>query len=107
MGDCKMNFSSILKALEAAATAIHTVSDTVQTVSEEKPYGFIHKQAFITYMGCKGRLVWDYIVWNELTFENHETGKKYSLGNSFSDKETEQFFNELVQRFGTTKEELP
>lgn len=63
-------------------------------------YGIVHKQAFINYRGKKGRLVWDYILVNELTFEDSETGEKYSLGMSASDKKTEEIFNEIVERFG-------
>ena len=69
-------------------------------VDTEKKYGFIHKQAFINYFGRKGRLVWDYILINELTFEDAETGEQRSLGTSVSDKKIEAIFNELVEKFG-------
>ena len=63
-------------------------------------YGIIHKHAFINYQGREGRLVWDYILLNELTFEDSATGEQYSLGLSASDKKTEALFNELVDRYG-------
>ena len=63
-------------------------------------YGIIHKQAFINYRGKPGRLVWDYILLNELTFEDSETGEKYSLGMSASDEKIEGIFNDLVERYG-------
>lgn len=81
---------------------IMTVLDLIGKVasSQKDKYGIIHKQAFINYRGRKGRLVWDYILINELTFEDSETGEQYSLGKSISDKKTEEMFNELVERFG-------
>jgi hypothetical protein len=45
-------------------------------------------------------LVWDYIIWNELTFEDIGTGEKYSLANRLSDEEMERKFNELVIKYG-------
>jgi hypothetical protein len=63
-------------------------------------YGIIHKQAFIRYRGKEGRLVWDYILLNELTFEDAETGEQFSLGVSTSDKKTGEIFNDLVSRCG-------
>lgn len=63
-------------------------------------YGIIHKQAFIKYKGKEGRLVWDYIILNELTFEDQETGEQHSLGMSASDKKTEEIFNALVEKYG-------
>ena len=63
-------------------------------------YGIIHKQAFIKYLGKEGRLVWDYILVNELTFEDSKTGKQHSLGVCISDKKTEEIFNQLVNQYG-------
>ncbi|MBE6911095.1 MAG: hypothetical protein E7473_01080 [Ruminococcaceae bacterium] len=76
------------------------LSDLAKAAVKEGKYGFIHKTASINFKGKKGRLVWDYILWNELTFEDLETGLKYSLGQSASDKKTEQMFNQLVELYG-------
>lgn len=46
----------------------------------------------------EGRLVWDYLVWNELTFEEKETGKKTSIYNGISDKETKRRFDAFMER---------
>lgn len=67
---------------------------------DKKPYGIVHKRHPIIYNGQNGYLVWDYIIWNELTFENAHTHEKMSLFNSISDKETEERFNELVGLYG-------
>ena len=92
----KMNAKEIFLIIDMILKAGEAVSDCLRT----KPYGIIHKSALITYCGKKGRLVWDYILWNELTFEDLETGDKYSLANRFSDAEAEAFFNDYVSRYG-------
>lgn len=66
---------------------------------DKKPYGIVHKRYPITYGGENGYLVWEYIIWNELTFENVITHEKMSLFNSISDTETEAKFNELVKLY--------
>ncbi len=69
-------------------------------ILDKKPYGIVHKRHPITYNGQNGYLVWDYIIWNELTFENANTHEKMSLFNSISDSETEEKFNEYVRLYG-------
>ena len=86
-----IDLGMVLKALDGIGKAVYVLKDK---------YGIIHKQAFIRFHGREGRLVWDYILLNELTFEDGETGEKYSLGLSPSDKKTEAIFDELVDRFG-------
>ena len=86
-----MDMETILSALDA-------IGGFVKSTKGE--YGFIERQAFIKYRGKEGRLVWDYILLNELTFEDSETGEQYSLGKSASDKKTEKIFNELVEKYG-------
>ena len=83
--------------LKTVLIALDTVGKVASALKDK--YGIIHKQAFINYHGRNGRLVWDYIILNELTFEDEETGEQYSLGLSASDKKTEEIFNELVKRF--------
>lgn len=68
----------------------------VGQIMDKKPYGIVQKRHPITYNGQNGYLVWDYIIWNELTFENADTHEKMSLFNSISDQETEKKFNEFV-----------
>lgn len=90
-----MDLGSALKILSIIAEGAQQIS-----LELKGKYGIIHKQAFINYMGVEGRLVWDYILLNELTFEERATGKQYSLGVSPSDKKTEEMFNDLVDRYG-------
>ena len=89
-----MDLNSVLKILSAIVEIGHAAAEL------KSKYGIIHKHAFIHYQGMDGRLVWDYILLNELTFEDSATGKQYSLGLSASDKKTEEIFNELVKRYG-------
>ena len=89
-----MDITAVLKILDAICSAGELVEKA------EGKYGIIEKQAFIKYRGREGRLVWDYLLMNELTFEDSETGKQYSFGLSASDKKTEAIFNELVKRYG-------
>lgn len=76
------------------------VSELLEWIDKSKPFGVVHKTAPINYGGEPGILVWDYIVWNELTFVDHRTKSKQSLFNSFSDDATEEKFNEIVAIYG-------
>ena len=84
--------------IENAINILGTLEEIYESLKGK--YGIIHKQAIINYRGTTGRLVWDYVLLNELTFEDSVTGKQYSLGLSASDKKTEAIFNELVEKFG-------
>jgi len=86
-----LTVTELIAVLDCAIQLVGTLKDK---------YGIIHKQAFIKYKGHEGRLVWDYILLNELTFEDFETGERYSLGFSGTDKNTEKLFDELVEKFG-------
>lgn len=86
-----MDWKTVVTALDAVGKIAGATKDK---------YGIIHKQAFIKYHGKEGRLVWDYLLVNELTFEDSETGEQFSLGKSLSDKKTEEMFNELVKHYG-------
>lgn len=65
----------------------------------EKTYGIIHKTAAAEMHGTKGYLYWDYVLYNEITFKDIN-GKIVSLYTSFSDKKTENAWNELVKKYG-------
>ncbi|MBR5515293.1 MAG: hypothetical protein IKU52_03730 [Clostridia bacterium] len=66
----------------------------------DRDYGIVHKSAVIKYNGIEGWLIWDYLLVNELTFEEKESGKKHSLKVTVSDKKMEACFNELVEKYG-------
>ncbi len=64
-----------------------------------KKYRFIHRRAPAEINGIKGFFVWDYILYNEITFEDTD-GEMFSFFTSFSDKETEAQWNELIEKYG-------
>ena len=57
-------------------------------------YGLIHKQVPAKIHDEKGFLIWDYIIFNEITFKDMR-GNIYSLFKSMSDSETEKKWDEL------------
>ena len=69
-------------------------------IADNKPFGIVYDTAPICYGGELGLLVWDYIIWNELTFVDQKTKSKQSLFNDFSDKRTREKFDELVSKYG-------
>lgn len=66
----------------------------------ERAYGAVHKSTPATMNDEQGFLIWDYIIFNELTFLNHNTGKIVSLFTSFSDSEMETKYNEFASKYG-------
>ncbi|RSK28817.1 hypothetical protein EJF36_19125 [Bacillus sp. HMF5848] len=62
-----------------------------------KQFGAIHKSAPCNYNGEKGFLVWDYVLFNEITFVNEKTKEYQSLFTSWSDSKTEEEFNRLLE----------
>lgn len=67
--------------------------------SVERTYGLIHRSASVEIHGKKGFLIWDYIIYNEITFKDNE-GNIISLYKNFNDEDTEKQWNELVKKFG-------
>ena len=94
MDDVKMK--GILSVLDF----LNNAGVVVNEVIENKPYGIVHDSAFVEINGVKGRIVWDYIIFNELTFEESETEKKLSLFTSANDEETRTKFEEYVKKYG-------
>ncbi|MDD3021250.1 MAG: hypothetical protein PHX61_09805 [Alphaproteobacteria bacterium] len=84
----------------SAALALQTTAELFAWIKTEKPFGIVRDTSEIRYMGKTGLLVWDYIVWNELTFVDAETKTKQSLFTSIHDDETKQKFDALVHKYG-------
>lgn len=76
------------------------IAEILAWIAKAKPFGIVHKTAPVNYGGKVGLLVWDYIVWNELTFVDGETKSKQSLFNSISDEKTRAEFDSIVSRYG-------
>ena len=88
------------KLIEVLKIAFPFVAESIKYLATAKPYGIIKESAFVNIDGRKGRLVWDYIVYNELTFECEETGEKYSLFTSVKDDEIKKRFEEMKSKYG-------
>ena len=80
--------------------AMDFIKDIANWVAKEKPFGIVHDAHPIKLDGKSGLLVWDYIVWNELTFVDSDTKEKQSLFNNISDKKTREKFDEYVSKYG-------
>ena len=77
------------------------LKDVIGPVVKEvsRMHGIVHKRTDVEINGVKGFLVWDFIVYNEITFDDMN-GKIYSFFNSFSDEDTEAEWNRLVEKYG-------
>lgn len=88
-----------LKILEIIANL--PVGEWMGQVKEAagRTYGLIHRSETAEIHGTKGYLIWDYIIYNEITFKDNE-GNIVSLYRGVDDKDTEKQWNELVKKFG-------
>ncbi|MGL5750939.1 MAG: hypothetical protein ACRCXT_10460 [Paraclostridium sp.] len=65
-----------------------------------KQFGVIVDTQPVVINGDKGFLIWDYVLFNEITFVNSQTKDYTSMFTSWSDDKTKVKFNELVNRYG-------
>ncbi len=86
-----------VKKAMAVLAVIQELIPTAKAIS--KTHGFIHKRTEAEINGIKGFLVWDFIVYNEITFDDAE-GNIMSFFTSISDAETEAEWNRLVKKYG-------
>ena len=85
-----------MKPMDVLLLLKDVIGPIVKEVSRE--HGIVHKRTDAEINGVKGFLVWDYILYNEITFDDMD-GKIYSFYKSFSDDETEAKWNELVAKY--------
>lgn len=69
-------------------------------------FGIIHKTCDVVMDGNKGSLVWDYIVYNEISFVNDKTRETKSLFQSISDNKTEKEFERLSEKYSVGKKNV-
>ena len=62
-------------------------------------YGAIIRTEEVERAGVKGLLVWDAILFNEITFQERVTLKKTSLYKCWSDNEARHVFERLVDEY--------
>jgi len=82
------------EALDRLGDAAKDIIDGVKTT-----YGPIYRRTEAEVDGKKGWLIWDYMLFNEITFQD-EDGNIMSFFNSISDKQTEAEWDKLVQKYG-------
>ena len=100
-----MDVAMVLKVVQMAISEIlPDVMVVLRDLGEKPPHGIIHDRAEAKIGDMRGFLVWDYIVWNEITFDD-EYGNIISFFNSISDKETKNVWNQLVAKYGIKKED--
>ena len=64
-----------------------------------KLHGIVYKREPAEVNGIRGCLVWDYILLNEITFDDVD-GNIISFFTSISDKETAVRWDQLVSEYG-------
>lgn len=72
---------------------------------EGKGYGIIKKACAIVKNGKSGKLVWDYLVFNEISFLEDKTQESESLFMSWSDEKAELEYERLSKLYSDTVEE--
>lgn len=82
-----------------ALELIRAVLPDTKEIFRTPLHGVVHKRTTAEINGVKGFLVWDFIIYNEITFDDMD-GRCYSFFNSVSDEETELKWNKLVARYG-------
>lgn len=100
-----MDAKKVLTIITLVVEGIEVVIKGVKLVEEnyKNQYGFIHKRVPAIINGEKGFLIWDYILYNEITFKS-EQGEIWSFFTSASDKETQVVWEELEKKYGTEVE---
>ena len=75
--------SGLLSSLSSIAKILGVSIDAFKFVTEQKPYGIVKKRELLLFDNEKYWLVWDYIIWNEITAEKRKfwTKSKYVVGN--------------------------
>ncbi|MBR1556011.1 MAG: hypothetical protein IJ644_11565 [Oscillospiraceae bacterium] len=72
--------------------------DIVEYVIKEEPYGFIEKRKFLEINQKQYMLTWDYILYNEITLEELETGQQLTLWSGRSDKKAKKKFKKIYSK---------
>lgn len=64
----------------------------------------IEKQTEAEINGVRGFLIWDYLIYNEISFDASD-GTVLSFYSGLSDEKTKAEWNRLVERYGLYKED--
>ena len=97
-----MAFEAILK--EVVKNALPYLTEgMIKAILDSigKTFLIVKKGAPVVYKGEQGFLIWDYLLFNEITFVSSSTQNYISLFTSMDDNATENEFNRLL---GLSKE---
>lgn len=78
-------------------------AEAMKNVAKELGFQKIEKCCEVVKDGEKGLLVWDYAIWNEISFFSYEHRKRESLFKELSDIKTEKEYQRLVQKYAIRK----
>lgn len=92
------DFVEIIKS----ATKLLGLIDIDKIVEIIRNPGIVHDRTEAQIQGMDGFLVWDYLLYNEIYFETLD-GKMISFYTSFSDEETKNKWDKLVELYGVRK----
>ena len=92
------NNSAIVDAVKKVVPDL--LFNGIKTVIREKPYGIIKKRARICYDGIKGDLVWDALLFNEITFHDDQAQTHRSFGLNTHDAKTQKQFDQIEKKYG-------
>ena len=98
----KSQIELIMKALTLLdKETLELVGKTVEKAGEKikSSYGFIHKRTEAVVNGKKGFLIWDYILYNEISFQD-EDGNIIPFYHSVDDALTEVEWYKLEEKYG-------
>lgn len=95
-----LNVAAIAGYIVAAKTVIEGLDQVGKSLARK--YGFIHQAWPARMQGKNGYLIWDYVLYNEITFLPDDGSDVVRFHHSFSDDETRAEFEKLVRQFGVT-----
>lgn len=78
-------------------TELELFKQTLEYIS--KQFGAIKDTRPVIINGDKGFLVWDHIIFHEITFVNSLNKEYTSMFTSFSKSKTEKRYNELLEQY--------
>lgn len=86
--------------IEKGMAALEIIQQLIPAAKKiAKMHGLIHKRVEAEINGIHGFLVWDFVIYNEITFDDIE-GNIISFFTSTSDDETEAEWSQLVKKYG-------
>lgn len=86
-------------ALDKIIDLLKDAIPTVKLLGDDRGNFIVHKRIEAEINGVHGFLIWDYLIWNEISFDA-DNGETYSFFTSFSDKKTKHVWKKLKKIYG-------